>query len=211
MKIAIADDHMLIVSSLKEIILKRDYMELIGQYMSGESLLKGIQQRLPDVLLLDYHLPDQNGAQLARYITYHYPSVKILALTGFDKPNLATEMLESGCRGYLLKATADADLIIEAIHQVHKGQIYLDRSISELYADTIRNNHSYEIDNRPKLTNREMEVLQGIAAELSNQEIADKLFISKRTVENHRNSLMIKAGAKNTVGLIKFAMELKLI
>jgi len=209
-KLAIADDHLLIISSLKNTVQAAGYIEVCGTYTSGDALIKGLKHSEPDILLLDYHLPDQNGAQLARYVTYHYPKIKILALTGFDKPGLATEMMESGCMGYLLKSTANTDMIMDAINRIYDGHLYMDKSIQEKYASTIRRKAAEE-NVRPKLTNRELEVLQGIAAELSSQEIAEKLYISKRTVDNHRNSLMIKSGAKNTVGLIKFAIELKLV
>jgi DNA-binding NarL/FixJ family response regulator len=214
-KVAIADDHLLIISSIENTINAVEDMELCGKYTSGGELIKGLEQSKPDVLLLDYHLPDQNGGQLARNITYHYPEIKILALTGFDKPDLVTEMLESGCMGYLLKTTANTAILIEAINRIYDGHMYIDKSIRDKYVSSIhRNIHGNnlaEIDTKPKLTNREIEILQGIATELSSQEIADKLSISRRTVENHRNSIMIKLGAKNAVGLIKFAIELKLI
>lgn len=209
MKIAIADDHPLILASIAETLQSCGYMEICGQYGTGAALLEGLAASAPDVLLLDYHLPDQNGARLSRYITYHYPVVKILVLTGFDKPDLAIEMLGNGCMGYLLKTTANAAIIVDAINRISEGQIYLDRSVRDQYAHTVRT--SKQEDSKPRLTKRELEVLQGIAEELSSQEIAERLFISKRTVDNHRNSLMIKSGAKNTVGLIKFAIDLKLI
>lgn len=210
MKIAIADDHLLIISSLEQTLQHSGYAEICGTYTTGAALIEGLKLNQPDILLLDYHLPDQTGAEIARYITYHYPEVKIIALTGFDRPELATEMLESGCMGYLLKSTANPDVIMDAIDRVNSGHVYLDNSIREIYASFIRKANMNKED-KPKLTHRELEILKEIAAELSNAEIAEKLSISKRTVENHRTSIMIKAGAKNTVGLIKFAIELKLI
>lgn len=210
-KVAIADDHLLIINSIENTVVASGYMEVCGKYTSGDSLLSGLQSITPDVLLLDYHFPDNNGAQLARTITYHYPTIKILALTGFDGPSLITDMLESGCMGYLLKSTASAEILIKAIDAVYNGQMYIDNTVREKYANSIRNVNSTENDTKPKLTNRELEILREIASELSSQEIADKLCISKRTVENHRNSLMIKSGAKNIVGLIKFAMTIKAI
>ncbi len=211
MRVALADDHLLIINTLKTMIASTGYIELCGTYRTGAELLDGLQQCIPDVLLLDYHFPDQNGVQLARYISYHYPSVKILALTGFDKPGLATEMLENGCRGYLLKAEATYELILEALNRVYAGHIYLDQSVSDQFGASIRASNLTSNKVQPKLTNREKEILQYITAELSNQEIADKLCISRKTVENHRHSLMAKAEAKNTAGLVKFAIEFKLL
>jgi DNA-binding NarL/FixJ family response regulator len=209
-QLAIADDHHLIISSIENTVSYTGYIDVCATFNSGESLTEGLKTIKPDVLLLDYHLPDQSGAQLARYITYHYPDIKIIVLTGFDKPGLAMEMLQCGCMGYLLKTSANAEMIVEAINTVHSGRIFLDSSLRDKYA------HSIQKDNTAaqpllKLTNRELDVLKGIASELSSQEIAEQLFISKRTVDNHRTSLMIKSGVKNTVGLIKLAMELKLV
>lgn len=209
MKVIITDDHPLMLTSLSQTLRNTGYIEVLATYTSGEDLLKGLEAHQPDIVLLDYHLPDQNGSKLARYITYHYPDIKILAITGFEKPDLAREMIESGCMGYLLKNTANEELVLQAIEQIYNGQIFMDRSIRDLHARSIR--HSQQEQARPKLTQRELEILKEIASELSSQEIADKLYISKRTVDTHRNSIMLKSGAKNTVGLIKFAMELKLI
>lgn len=208
-KLAIADDHALIVNSIENTVSYTGYIEVCGTFGDGDSLLEGLKKMQPDILMLDYHLPDQTGGQLARYITYHFPEVKIVILTGFDKPGLAVEMLESGCMGYLLKTSANAEMIIEAIDTVANGRIFLDSSLRDKYARSVQTANQVT---QPvlKLTNRELEVLKGIASELSSQEIADQLFISKRTVDNHRSSLMIKSGAKNTVGLIKIAIQLGL-
>jgi DNA-binding NarL/FixJ family response regulator len=186
------------------------YIEVQTTYTTAEALIEGLKNTTPDVLLLDYHLPDQNGDQVARYLTYHHPNLKIIVLTGFDKPGLAMEMLQCGCMGYLLKTSANARMIIEAIDSVYNGRIFLDSALRDKYAQAVQKDHS---EDRPamKLTNRELDVLRGIAAELSSQEIAEQLFISKRTVDNHRTSLMLKTGVKNTVGLIKLALELKLL
>lgn len=209
-QLAIADDHHLIITSIEKTVATTGYIDVSATFTSGEALTEGLKSIKPDVLLLDYHLPDQNGAQLARYITYHHPGIKIIVLTGFDKPGLAMEMLECGCMGYLLKTSANAEMIVEAIDTVYSGRIFLDSSLREKYAQSIQRGNT----TAPpvlKLTNRELDVLEGIAAELSSQEIAEKLFISKRTVDNHRTSLMIKSGAKNTIGLMKIAIQLGLM
>jgi DNA-binding NarL/FixJ family response regulator len=208
-KLSIADDHKLIIDTFEKILVTTGYIEICGKYTSGEDLIEGFKKIVPEILLLDYHFPEQNGAQLARYVGYHYPEVKIIMLTGFDKPGLATEMLEYGCMGYLLKSTADTDMIIEAIDLVYNGHIYLDKSLRGKFAHVPRKKQNTDV--RQKLSSRELEVLKEISKGLSNPEIAEKLHISRRTVDNHRNSIMIKSGAKNTANLIRLAMELKLI
>jgi DNA-binding NarL/FixJ family response regulator len=208
-QLAIADDHHLIITSIENTVSATGYIDICATFTTGEALTEGLKNIKPNILLLDYHLPDFSGAQLSRYITYHYPEIKIIVLTGFDKPGLALEMLECGCMGYLLKTSANAAMIIEAINTVYNGRIFVDGSLREQYAHSIQRGNKTATP-ALKLTNRELEVLKGIASELSSQEIAEKLFISKRTVDNHRTSLMIKSGAKNTVGLIKIAIQLGL-
>ena len=209
-KISIVDDHHLIVSSIKNALDTAGYFELCGAYNNGAELLEGLKTTNPEVLLLDYHLPDLNGAQLVRIITYHHPDVKILVLTGFDKPGLSTEMLESGCSGYLLKTSAKTDTLLEAIHEVYEGKLYLDKALKEKFADNVHKAHKPKPE-QPKLTKREQEILAMIVNEKSSQEIADLLYISKKTVDNHRSSILMKTGTKNTLGLIKLAWELKLV
>ncbi len=208
-KLAIADDHKIILESFEKAIRGTGYMELCGKYSSGDALMEGLKETQPDILLLDYHFPEHNGGQLARYVSYHYPGIKIIMLTGFDKPGLVTEMLECGCRGYLLKTTADSEIILEAIERVYEGHIYIEKSITGRFSSVLPNKKDIAPVN--KLSRRELEILREIASGLSNPEIAEKLCISRRTVDNHRNSIMMKSGAKNTANLIKLAMEIKLI
>ncbi|KGO93917.1 response regulator [Flavobacterium subsaxonicum] len=209
MRIAVADDHHLIVSGLETLVNKTPYMQFVGKYQTGEALKRDLGVIKPDVLILDYYLPDQTGTQLARFISYYHPEIKMLILTGYDKPGLADEIFGSGCMGYLLKSTADSNSILEAINHIYDGRMYIDNALKVPNQEKIK--LSAEAEARPHITKREVEILKHIASEYSNSEIATKLYISKRTVDNHRNSLMIKSGAKNTVGLIKFAMELNLI
>ncbi len=208
-QVAIVDDHHLIISSVKAALEFTGYIKVVNTYTSGEDAVEGLKTTQPDVLIIDYHLPGRNGAELARHVTYHYPDVKILALTGFDKPGLAYELLESGCSGYLLKVSARPEMIAEAVSTVYSGKIYIDIALKESFAKIIRQREE-QVQEKPKLTKRELEVLKGIIDESSNQEIADKLNISKRTVDNHRNSIIAKVGAKNTAGIIKFAMKMNL-
>src|SRR5690606_2034533 len=171
--LAIADDHHLIINSIQTTVSYTGYIEVQTTYTTAEALIEGLKNTTPDVLLLDYHLPDQNGDQVARYLTYHHPNLKIIVLTGFDKPGLAMEMLQCGCMGYLLKTSANARMIIEAIDSVYNGRIFLDSALRDKYAQAVQKDHS---EDRPamKLTNRELDVLRGIAAELSSQEIAEQ-------------------------------------
>lgn len=208
-KVAIADDHVVILQSLSRVLEDTGFFKITGTFADGHALTEGLKKNTQDILLLDYHFPEHTGSELSRYISYHYPEIKIIILTGFDKPGLAAEMLECGCMGYLLKGSATTEIITHAILQVYNGQIYIDGILRNKFIANIRRKQD---EVAPlKLTQRELEILKEIAAELSSQEIADKFCISKRTVDNHRTSIMTKSGAKNTAGLIKYALELKLI
>ncbi len=211
-KVSIADDHPLMVSSIENVLNTAGYFTICGTYDTGTALIEAIPSATPEVLILDYHLPDKNGGEIARWVTYHHPDIRILALTGFDKPGLSTEMLESGCTGYLLKTSTKTDTLLEAIHTVFQGRLYLDQSLKEKFATNIHNTHRLKHYEAPvPLTKRELEILALIVHELSSQEIAERLYISKKTVDNHRSSILLKTGAKNNFALMKIAMELKLV
>lgn len=208
-KVAIADDHPLIISSIENVLKEKEYFVICGRYHTGEELVNGLKENVPEVLILDYHLPDDNGAKLAKYITHYYPQVRILAISGYDKPGLSTEMIECGCSGFLLKTSARSNNLLEAIHTVFDNKLYFDSNLKQKFAENV--NKQYRQKNKPKLTIRETEILTLIVHEFSSQEIADKLHISKKTVHNHRASILMKTGAKNNFALMKIAMEMRLI
>jgi len=205
MKVAIIEDHPLMADSLKNILAEDTSIEVTGVHADGRSFLSSLPDNCPDVILLDYHLPDMTGAQLCRQVRSYTEQTKILVLTGFEKPGLITEMLESGCSGYLLKGSTDGTTLIQTLIRISEGEIYLDPNISKMYAKQLSNRQVVSVETR--LTIREREILKEIVGGLSSKEISEKLFISKRTVDNHRNSIMAKTGSRNLAGLIQFAQN----
>jgi len=208
-KIAITDDHPLVIKGLQNIFTDYPNIEVNATYTSGAELLEGLAERQPDVLLLDIQLGDKTGNELARIISKKYPLVKILVLTSMDTIFHVKDMMQHGCMGYLTKQTDPATLIM-AIEQVYNGEPFLEPHLQKLLLASMSraNAHSTQL---PPLTRREKEVLQLIAAEHTSQEVADKLFLSLRTVESHRLSIMQKLGVKNSIGLVKAAMQLGLV
>jgi len=165
-------------------------------------LMARLTEQTPDILLLDIELPDSNGIDLCKLIKEKYPTVKIIALTNHDETVYVKKMMKSGADGYLLKGT-DKKTLLQAISTVLEDEQYIDETIKKsILQETISGKKASK---SVKLTNRESEILVLIANELSNQEIADKLFISVRTVESHRLTLTQKLNVKNTVGLVKEA------
>ena len=210
--VMITDDHPLAINGIQNILQFYPHIRIIGTYTSGNALLEALEQEQPDVLLLDILLPDITGKDLATMITQRYPSVRILALTSLDAPSHVEGMMRRGCTGYLLKNT-DQHTLVAAIEQVHRGEEFMDPSLKEqLLVNMLKlKKQNKDIEHTPVLTQREKDILQLIVAEYTSQEIAEKLFISLRTVENHRFNLLQKLDAKNTVGLVKVALRMGLV
>jgi len=208
-RIAITDDHPMMLNGLKHALETYEHIEVTGLYAGGNALLDGLQQQQPDVLLLDVHLPDITGDALTRIITRKYPSVRILILTSHDSIFFIRSLLRSGATGYVLK-TAEHALLLEAIESVYRGLQYLSPEVKDsLIKDTLKMRS--KISNPLELTQREKDIIQLIAEEHTSQEIAEKLFLSHRTVENYRLGLMQKLDAKNMVGLVKKAIQMGLV
>jgi DNA-binding NarL/FixJ family response regulator len=208
-KIAIADDHPLIISGLQYALTKCNDMEITGSYSNGKDLLTGLAFSQPDVLLLDIQMPGQTGIELAEAINGLYPLVKMLALTNLDNVYYIKNMLRKGVKGYILKTSMEP-VILDAIRKVYNGEEYLDIYLKEkVLRETLRAKKDISVN--PMLTSREKEVLQFIALDLTSQEIADKLFVNKRTIDSHRLSLFMKLGVKNMAGLVKKGIQLGLI
>jgi DNA-binding NarL/FixJ family response regulator len=208
-KIAIADDHPLVISGLHYALTKCTDMEITGSYANGVELLNGLAIVQPDVLLLDIQMPGQTGDELAEIIGARYSAIRILALTNLDNVYYIKNMLRKGVRGYVLKTTMEP-VLIDAIRRVYSGEQYLEPALKEkVLQDTLRGKK--DVSANPMLTTREKEVLQYIALDLTSQEIADKLFVTKRTIDSHRMSLFMKLGVKNMAGLVKKGIQMGLI
>jgi DNA-binding NarL/FixJ family response regulator len=208
-KIAITDDHPLVINGLKMILANSNEMELTGSYNNGRELLKGIAVNVPDVLVLDIHMPGQTGDELAEIITREYPQLKILALTNEDSVYHIRNMLRKGVHGYILKTTSE-EILLDAIRRVNRGEQYLETSLKEkIVQDALQ--AKKQISASPVLSEREKEVLRYIALDMTSQQIADKIFVSKRTIDYYRLSMLTKLGVKNVGALVKKGIQLGLI
>ncbi|ULC58807.1 response regulator transcription factor [Flaviramulus sp. BrNp1-15] len=207
--IAITDDHLMVLRGIESMLLDVKEIKVVGTYENGTQTLENIKKDNPDVLLLDINLPDINGIDLCKKVLKILPELKIIALTNFEETVFVKRMITNGASGYLLKNTHKMELI-EAFKTVLSGKQYLQKNIQDKILNQAigKQNSSILI---PKLTRREKEVLQAISEELTTQEISEKLFISPKTVETHRMNIMSKLGAKNSVGIIKIAIEKQLL
>lgn len=195
-KVLIVEDHPVVVEGLQKLLKEKGIAsDCIFAYTFKECLdtLKLIS---PDLILMDYHLPDGNGIDLCEKILSQKPDTKILAISSFKEQSLVKRMIESGAKGYVLKNASESE-IIEAVTTILAGGNYISEDAQEIL----------ETKDEYIVTRREVEVLKLISDGLTNQEIADKLFISPFTVDSHRKNLIIKLNAKNTASLIKIAIS----
>ncbi len=208
-KVAVTDDHPLVINGLQTMLARYPHIQLTGSYNNGTALLKGLEEQLPDVLLLDIQMPDKTGDTLAPVILKKYPGLKIIVLTNFDSTLYANNMMKLGVHGYVLKS-AEEQVIIQGIEDVHNGGIFIEDAMKQKI-EVLQEKVAKSVFTKVSLTPREKDVLQHIVNGETNQEIADILFLSVRTVENYRLNIQLKLGAKNTAILVKTALQMGLL
>lgn len=199
--VAIVDDQIIILNGLQKILADAPHIHVQAIYQNGDDMLLGISQQQPDVLLLDIQMPGRTGIELAAIVSKKFPAIKMIALTNVDVLTQMKQMLQKGCLGYLLKDVSP-EILIRAIETVHNGEQFLQEDLKKQLLSSLSGNEEKQI-----ITRREKEILKLIIEENTNQEIATKLFLSLRTVENHRNNLLQKLNVKNTAGLVKVALQ----
>jgi len=203
-RVLIVDDHKIIRVGLRGFIHMQKDMEVVGECGSEEEAITTVQTLDPDVILMDIDLEASSGISATRQIRSLFPNVKILAITLHNEETSILPMIQAGALGYVLK-NADPSEMIDAIRTVYRGNSYYSRHVSDVILHFLNRPKSSALPNG--LTSREVEVLRMIAQEYSNGEIAEKLFISVRTVDTHRRNLLEKLSLKNTAGLVKYAIE----
>ena len=209
--LVIADDHEIFRDGLALMLSKHDTVVLVGQAGDGQELLRLVEEEKPDIVLTDIKMPGLNGISATRLLLQQYPHLKIIALSMFEEEDLIVEMLEAGARGYLLK-NADKKEIMEAILTVYEGNIFYCKHTSARLASLIVKSKFDPKKIRPEdFTEREMEIIRLICRQHTAQEIGERLFISKRTVEGYRTRILEKMEAKNTAGVVVFALKYNLI
>jgi DNA-binding NarL/FixJ family response regulator len=216
-KLIIADDHKLVRDGLKVMLEdSAELIQIVREAASGKELIAKLTDGEADVILMDMHMPEIDGLEAIRYITNHFPNIKILVLSITEQEKYVAEAIQTGAAGYILKST-DQEELVHAIQAVARGEQYISTQIAikllknlteqhtNAYADSVNQQTSGE------LSKRELEVLQLVAQGYTNTQISEILFTSKRTVETHRQSLLDKTGSKNTASLIVYASRHRLL
>ena len=206
-KYIIADDHKIFRQGLKYALSDDESLNLVGEADNGLKLMSLVEKQIPDVVLLDLKMPEMDGIEATKKLHHSYPGIKILMLTSIDDEHIILHLLELGANGYLLK-NAEPDEIKKAIHSVFANDYYFNPIVSSTMLKKITlKNSNINFKDAIKLNDRETEVLKLICQELTTAEIALKIFLSPRTIEGIRTSLIEKIGVRNTAGLVVYALK----
>ncbi len=208
-KVILVDDHKLFRDGLKFVINQMDDFEVIAEASNGNDFLKVLDDQVPDIVLMDISMPELDGVEATRQATAKYPGLKVLVVSMFCDEEYYYQMIQAGVMGFILKESGQHELE-QALRSVVNGDNYFSQ---KLLKDIIVNMQTpgkarkmqTEEDNR--LTRRETEILKLICEGYTNAQIADKLFISIRTVEGHKSNLISKTGVKNTISLVMYALR----
>ncbi|MCI4668008.1 MAG: response regulator transcription factor [Bacteroidia bacterium] len=208
-RIAIADDHLMFQRGLSLILESFDDCKLVFNANNGQELIQKIEVEAVDVVLMDLEMPVMNGIDATAHLRKHHPEVKIILLTMHDNEQYMAYLVELGVNAYLLKNEGEKELH-KAIRSVYENDFYFNTYVQKALLKKIRKASTPRSFNQTLLdvlTVREKEVIQLICAELPSREIAERLFISVKTVETHRRNIREKLGVKGTAGVVIFAME----
>lgn len=208
-RIVIIDDHQMLIDGLKAILLNYPEIEIVKTYTNGLFLLEELTSLNPDIVLTDISMPAIDGYNLTRQIKEINSTIQVIALSMSGNIADINKMLEVGISGYVLKNAGNEELI-EAIEKVANGRMFFSDDVTEEMVKHAQSKTTPDVA-QPILTPRELEILKLIVQEFNNAEIADKLFISERTVETHRKNMIRKFNTKTIVGLIKYAIDNKLL
>lgn len=206
-KIALADDHILMRKGLVSLIDTFEEYKVIFQGANGQELINSLSKTsLPHIVLLDINMPKKDGYETAYWLKTNYPEIKILALSMYDNEISIIRMLQNGARGYILKDAEPSELKAALDDIWHKGYYYSELVTGHLIKN-INKTDEKNTNKNSSLTGREIEFLKYCCTEMGYKEIADKMFVSARTVENYRDSLFEKLNIKTRVGLAMYAMK----
>jgi DNA-binding NarL/FixJ family response regulator len=212
-KIILVDDHKMFRDGLKFVINQMDNMEVIAEASNGLQFLEILEKQKPDLVLMDISMPELDGIQATQQATAKYPDIKILVISMYGDEEYYYQMIQAGVMGFVLKESGKGELE-NAITAVLNGENYFSQKLlREIIVNINSPAKSKKLQNSAdnSLTKRELEILQCISEGLSNAQIAEKLFISIRTVEGHKSNLISKTGVKNTISLVMYALKHNLV
>jgi len=212
-KVVLVDDHQLIRIGIKALLKSESYIDVIGEVNTAKETLNYIDEKGPDVVLMDISLDDGDGILLTKEIVKKHKNVKVIMLSMHMKEDFIQRSIKAGASGYILKDSPKDELII-AIKEVAKGEKYFASEVSQLMVSSYVNkagDFAFKKRKLSGLTKREIQIIKLLSDGLSNQKIANQLGISHRTVDTHRTNIMQKVKVKNVAELVKYSIVNKLI
>jgi DNA-binding NarL/FixJ family response regulator len=209
LKVLIVDDHEFFRHGLKMVINRLKYAHVVGEASNGQDFLDIIPEKNPDIVLMDIQMPKMNGIEATEKALEKYPGLKIVALTMFEDEEYLQSMIDAGAKGFLLK-NITREVLDQALQAISSGNNYYSPELLQFFTRKVSRDNKDDTE-EIHLTRREREILQLICDGLSNKEIADKLFISERTVVGHKSNLLSKTNCKSAVGLLSYAIKHKLV
>jgi len=214
LRILIADDHSIVRKGLRSLLEQSAEFSVVGEAPDGRTALDLVKEKGPDVVILDISMPGMNGIEAAGLLRAGHPHIGILILTIYENEEYVNRLIQAGANGYVMK-DADRNELYDAIRAVGSGGTYFSPGISRIivgeFVKHARTPGAAAGNGKPALTPREWEVLRLIAEGLSNPKIAEKLFLSIRTVNTHRVNLMRKLDIHDVAGLVRYAVQAGLI
>jgi DNA-binding NarL/FixJ family response regulator len=208
--IALVDDHTLFRTGLRGLLSMREGFNVVADVGSGEEFLDVLPTLEVDVVFMDISMPGINGVEATRRALMLCPDLRIIALSMYGDDHYYKLMLESGASGFVLK-DSDIEEVYDAVDAVSQGDSYFSEALLGSFTRNMSRISIPEVSSEDALSEREVEILVEVCRGLSNQEIADKLFISKRTVDKHRANILEKTGCKNTANLVVYAIKNHLV
>jgi DNA-binding NarL/FixJ family response regulator len=209
-KVLLVDDHNIVKQGLRVILESHDSITVVDEAGNGKEAIEKLRDGLNvDIVVIDINMPEMNGIQAAEIIVKEFVDLRILALTMLNEEYHIRKMLKAGAHGYILK-NSSKDELLNAVLSIHKGEHYFSKEATNIIMMDMVNGAPQNTEAPAEevyLTEREKDIIKLIAKEFTNAEIAEKLFISVRTVDAHRRNLLQKIGARNTAGLVVYAIE----
>ena len=203
--VCLVDDHTIICTGIESYLIGNNEFELRNCVLAGQELLNKLKEKRPDILLLDIKMPGLSGLQITKIVSKEYPEIKIIIFSSNIDKETIDEAVKSGCVGYLAKDVEEEEFLY-ALQKVKSGENYFSKNIQQAVFNNYTEAAKFKTNNNELLSSREIEIVKLFSEGLSYNDIAEKLFISTRTVETHKKNILIKLELKSTVDLVKYAI-----
>jgi DNA-binding NarL/FixJ family response regulator len=211
-KILLADDELLFRKGIMFLLEREKNFEIIFEASNGQDIIVYLkeQKNHPDIILMDLNMPLLNGVEATKSIRKEFPDIKIIALTSYNTKSFIANMIQVGAVSYLVKNASPKE-VVETLNEVYEKGFFYNENVLQVVHEGLLDSKTKSNLDKDFLTSREKEIIRLISQQYSTNQIAEKLFISQRTVEGHRNNLLLKTESKNVAGLLVYALQHQLI